>query len=232
MNTSDPIQPPFEEFCDQNRLKKEITQAETPSRFSQPGTEGRLVPTLREAARTHDEKEILIRAAVMLYAARHRGKVPSLPNADEALATALADLATTGRSAWNSFRVQAPNEETLVPAVTQRLAQLHAGTSAADIASAVSSTLDRAYSVALALRGPQPSGRSALGWIAVSGEDDPPHRPVNVGSPPYPQYEIPVTVSGVTLQARFIVASPQSPQPHNISAPPPVHASVRAPPTE
>ncbi len=229
MNTSDPIQPPFNEFCDENRLQKEIGQAEAPQRFAQPGAEGRLVPTLREAARTHDAREILIRSAVMLYAARHRGKVPALPTADEALANALADLAVTGRAAWNSFRVQAPNEKTLVPEVTQRLAQLHSSASSADVASAVSAALDRAYSVALALRGPYPqtSERSALGWIAVSGEDDPPHRPVNVGSPPYPQYEIPVTVGGVSLQTRFIVASPPSPQQPNTSAARPASEPLR-----
>jgi hypothetical protein len=36
--------------------------------------------------------------------------------------------------------------------------------------------------------------RDALGWIAVSGEDDLPHRPVNVPSSDWPQFEIDVEV--------------------------------------
>jgi pimeloyl-ACP methyl ester carboxylesterase len=43
--------------------------------------------------------------------------------------------------------------------------------------------LERAYEVAWALRGPpahRAQHRAALGWIAVSPEDDPPARPVNV----------------------------------------------------
>jgi pimeloyl-ACP methyl ester carboxylesterase len=46
--------------------------------------------------------------------------------------------------------------------------------------------LARAYQVAWALRGPDPAQRyqlrNTLGWIAVSGEDDAPDRPVNVPS--------------------------------------------------
>src|SRR5262249_53246880 len=171
-------------------------------------------------------KDILIRSATAFYAARHPGKVPSLSTADEALANALADLAVTGRSAWNSFRAQSPNEEMLVPAVSQRLAQLPATPTAADVASATSAALDRAYNVAAALRGPylETDLRASLGWIAVSGEDDPPHRPVNVGSPPYPQYEIPVTVGGITLQTRFFIASPTLSAGVTTISPPPAYA--------
>ncbi|HET8707471.1 MAG TPA: ricin-type beta-trefoil lectin domain protein [Pseudomonadales bacterium] len=36
--------------------------------------------------------------------------------------------------------------------------------------------------------------RKALGWIAVSGEDDSPHRPVNVPASDFPQYDLQVDV--------------------------------------
>lgn len=64
--------------------------------------------------------------------------------------------------------------------------------------------------------------RAALGWIAVSGEDDQPHRPVNAISSPSPQFEIDVNVptprnaSGITsatVHARFTVAQSRAPAP-------------------
>jgi pimeloyl-ACP methyl ester carboxylesterase len=80
--------------------------------------------------------------------------------------------------------------------------------------------LDRAYDVAWALRGPVVQRlklRAPLGWIAVSGEDDKPHRPVNVPAPPYEQHEIDVPVDvavpglalprRLTFRTRFFVAS-------------------------
>ncbi len=51
--------------------------------------------------------------------------------------------------------------------------------------------------------------RQALGWIAVSGEDDTPHHPVNVPPSKFPQYEIVIHIargSGYDIHTRFIVA--------------------------
>jgi pimeloyl-ACP methyl ester carboxylesterase len=85
-----------------------------------------------------------------------------------------------------------------------------------EVENAISPALDRAYAVAWALRGPAPQRnalREPLGWIAVSGEDDTPHRPVNVPSPTYEQYDISVTVMPrtmtvpVTVKTRFFIAS-------------------------
>jgi len=75
---------------------------------------------------------------------------------------------------------------------------------------AVSQAKDRANQVVWALRNPDRQAayqlRSKLGWIAVSGEDDPPDRPVNVPSgipifdangnqvSAYPQYDLPITM--------------------------------------
>ncbi len=78
--------------------------------------------------------------------------------------------------------------------------------------------MDRALDhclVAWALRGTvaqRAALRLQLRWIAVSGEDDKPHRPVNVPAPPYEQYEVVVrTPIGRRLElgvaTRYLVAS-------------------------
>jgi hypothetical protein len=78
--------------------------------------------------------------------------------------------------------------------------------------------LTRAYQVANFLRTGQAlpiknkrEWRNRLGWIAVSGEDDSPHRPVNVPSSSYPQFDVDVPVrnaSGniITVMSRYVVA--------------------------
>ena len=80
---------------------------------------------------------------------------------------------------------------------------------------AIKKTLERAYKVAWALRGPvshRRAERDALGWIAVTAEDDPPHRPVNVGSALFTQYDLTVqvgTTPATPVTTRFLVASRQ-----------------------
>ena len=70
-------------------------------------------------------------------------------------------------------------------------------------ASALTTAIDRAYNVANALREPHDSAtRKALGWIAVSGEDDQPYRPVNVPSTNFPQFEITVNVRDASGQRK------------------------------
>jgi hypothetical protein len=82
---------------------------------------------------------------------------------------------------------------------------------------AVATVLDRAYSVAWFLRGQ--SARGNLGWIAISAEDDPPHRPVNVSASAFPQHDqwvqTPGALGPLLVQTRFIVATAVQP-----SAPP------------
>ena len=67
--------------------------------------------------------------------------------------------------------------------------------------------------MAWALRGPlaqRAALRAPLGWIAVSAEDDTPHRPVNMPAPPFEQYEVQVRVphagGEVALWTRFFIA--------------------------
>ncbi|MFK7991743.1 MAG: hypothetical protein AB8I08_37345, partial [Sandaracinaceae bacterium] len=113
-------------------------------------------------------------------------------------ARALADLAVTGESAYGWFEAEAPDAASL---------EGHPDD--------VSAALERAYAVAWALRGPSShrrSARPALGWIAVSGEDDPPARPVNIAAGNHPQLDVLVDVplgNGEVrpVRTRLLVAS-------------------------
>jgi pimeloyl-ACP methyl ester carboxylesterase len=63
--------------------------------------------------------------------------------------------------------------------------------------------------VANALRGLHNSPeRKALGWIAVSAEDDQPYRPVNVPSSKFPQFNVKIDVPkfNITVNTRYMIA--------------------------
>jgi hypothetical protein len=132
---------------------------------------GRLAPWLRDAARTRSPQEILRRAVIAAFR----------PTTGDAVAesNALADLAVSGRAAFTAFSASPPLDETLFTTVRSDLP----GIAPTRIRETVQRVLNRAYTVAWALRG-SPSQRRALrpslGWIAVSSEDDPPHAPTNV----------------------------------------------------
>jgi hypothetical protein len=173
---------------------------------------GRLIPRLREAAQTRDPREILGRAAFEYYVLRHPELWPVYPGSSVPLAQALADLAVTGQAAYGAFRQLAPREQDLDSALQRRLRATfptHRRVPS-DVSGAIEQALHRAYQVAWALRGPTPyrhAHRDRLGWIAVDGEDDPPHRPVNVPSAPYPQYNTTVKVKGIDVVTRYVVGS-------------------------
>ena len=175
--------------------------------------------------------ELLKRSAVSFYlaAAGQAGAQNTQP-----AATALADLAVTGSAAFASFRQSQPKESDLLPFVSSRLntwamAQPGVVVDSNQVLSCVRQALDRAYKVAWALRDPDPvrreQTRASLGWVAVSGEDDAPHRPVNVPSAVFPQFTLSVTVPCfqpptatastsiriVTVQTRYSVASSSMP---------------------
>ena len=215
----------------------------------------RLIATLRDAAKTRNPYEILAQSAAAFFRAQNP-TAGSVPQEDEELGNALADLAVTGRRTYcllatppltplHELQVQgaershidlgtSPYTATeLVAKVGGLLAPL-VSASPTQSDSAVNAALDRAFTTAWALRGPvaeRTATRPALGWIAVSGEDDMPHRPTNVPAPPFEQYEIPVTVPAtgshpeLTLQTRFLIASPAAPAsartPHTLRELPP-----------
>jgi hypothetical protein len=121
----------------------------------------------------------------------------------------MADLAVTGRVAFERFAASPPTLASLKSRC--------AGVPDADLAKA----LDRAYAVANAIRikraGEQPSAaRKALGWAAVSGEDDKPLRPVNVPTAPFPQFNVKVDTKGIAgpyneVNTRYFIAHARPP---------------------
>jgi pimeloyl-ACP methyl ester carboxylesterase len=243
---------PSGDSCPDTELPADFINA--PARFVDSANEMRLVPTLRAAAQRRNPYEILARSAAAFLSARNPTG-GSVPQEDEELGNAFADLAVTGRRAYCllatppltlldelqvsgagshvDLRTAPYTARQLVAKVGQLLAPLVTA-SPAQSESAINAALDRAFSTAWALRGSladRTATRAALGWVAVSGEDDMPHRPVNVPAPPYEQYEIPVTVPAtgshpeLTLQTRFLIASPAvaaaAPTPHTLRELPP-----------
>lgn len=181
---------------------------------------GRLIPSLRAAAQTRDAEEILVRAALDYYVLERPELLP-IHRASPLVAQALADLAVTGQAAYSSFRQLAPRESSLVGPLQLRLQSVfpsHVQLPGARRV-AVQRALNRSYAVAWALRGPTPyriAHREHLGWIAVEGEDDPPHRPVNLPSAPFPQVNMTVRVDGIDVMTRYMVASRQLADDHPV----------------
>lgn len=171
----------------------------------------RLIPALRQAAQTMDPVQILGRAAEAFFFAANSTESMLDKRAATMRGNAYADLAVSGRMAYDAFKAGVDPAQIL--ATTRDFLDMQESPPAhtdAQISAAVEQALDRAYDVAWALRGPpsqQADLRRRLGWIAVSGEDDKPHRPVNLPPPPYEQYEVGVTTNGTTLVTRFFIAS-------------------------
>lgn len=132
---------------------------------------------------------------------------------------AFADLAVTGRRAYASFKRQALSEAQLVECMRKNRSLLKANEET--LQRAATTALDRAYRVAGMLRaGGWPTAcpeRAGLGFIAVSGEDDQPHRPVNVPSAEFPQYDLEFSVprsNGQTplgVHTRYMIAHTVTP---------------------
>lgn len=132
---------------------------------------GRLTPQLREVAAARDPRNALSKAVLV--------KLGRIPAADrDAISEAMADLSVTG---WHSFRAFRQNPIKLDELVAMTLPD--SGTDEAAVRAAAEPLLGRAYDVAWMLVG-DPNIRAFRKvnpmWIAVSGEDDPAHAPVNV----------------------------------------------------
>jgi len=181
------------------------------------GSEWRLIKGLRDAASSGSSLTILTEAVVAQVQ-------EALSPAPTGLGMALADLAVTGRRAFGDFLWTVPQEGGPIEAAA--MAKLSAlgtsGVTAALISEATSEVLDRAYQVAWFLRAQ--TDRGGLGWIAVSGEDDLPHRPVNVPRTPFPQHDLYFSVPGnlgeVPVQTRFAIATAADPPPPAALPPP------------
>lgn len=191
------VHPPIEECAHAARREREPLGA-----LIEPRSERRLVPPLREAARTRDATEILVRATLLAAA----GGPASRP-----LARAMADLAATGGDASRSLAAQRPSGADLAALASARLT----GRSSDDpeLTAHAWRALERAQKVARYLEH-DASGRAAIEastpelreWIGVSGEDDPPERPVNVAFSDHAQRTCVVRVRDHLLRVRYTLA--------------------------
>src|SRR5215472_401790 len=199
MNKPDPVDPSPNESCPR---KKYDLNGTPPGYFAVPDAlvdknrttagEGRLSATLRNP----------LKAAFQLAAGRQAlslliQSVNQFLANNTDLGNAFADLAVSGRMMYDDFSANPPTDAQLKQAV---------GGNATGLDKAVKSALDRAYGVAAALRNDlqtRLNWRDQFQYIAVSGEDDPPHRPVNClldipdtpgmpGNANFAQFEIPV----------------------------------------
>jgi pimeloyl-ACP methyl ester carboxylesterase len=189
------------------------SQLNIPAAHNIGRNEGRLRPELRSAAAAAKPRESL-RLAAYQFA-----------GGDTEMGNAFADLSVTGSRSFAAFLQDPPQESFCQSVAAQHPSQL----TEANVLAGCRTALDRAYRVANFLRtgqrGDTPEAktakmneRNALDWIAVSGEDDSPHRPVNVPSSDYPQYDMDVVVEApmaagsnksVTVHARYVVAQSQ-----------------------
>lgn len=138
---------------------------------------------------------------------------PSPIPASHDLATAVAQLAVTGRKAFDAFARWTPQRSDLIAAFNNAFPS--ALFTPGLVQDATEKILDAAYTALRAIRSNDPAWRqvrTTMRWLAVSGFDDTPHRPVNVPTAPYPQYDLNFSVplqSGGTLPVttRFMIAS-------------------------
>lgn len=195
------------------------TTMNVPAAHNLGQNEGRLQPALRAAAKAADP------LASLKLAAYKFGQGNAL------WGNAFADLSVTGHKAFEAFSRILPQDDYCQWLVGQAPPPSFAQMAADTLIAGCRSALERAYRVAnflrtgqrgdtLALKLAKVAERNALGWIAVSGEDDSPHRPVDVPSSDFPQYDLLVNVGApfsplpqkqVAVHTRYTIA--QSPQP-------------------
>ena len=186
--------------------------------------DGRLSDFLRAVARATDPKAVLANAVSLWLGGGTTGLLwegipvdaaPANPP-DHDRATAVAQLAVTGRGMFTEFAAWTPDDAALKTEYTNRVfpGPPAGPPAAATVDDAVMHVLDAAYTALWAIRSNDPAWRykgSTMGWIAVSGFDDTPHRPVNVPTAPYPQYDLDVDIQGkastFTVTTRYLVAS-------------------------
>jgi hypothetical protein len=189
--------------------------------------DGRLSDFLRAVAGTADPRLILANA-VSLWLGGGSTQIPWGPpdstitsppqeGGNHDLATAVAQLAVTGRKVFKAFEAWTPQDagqEGLVEEYNNRFPD--SGFDQGQIQDAAARVLDRAYTALWAIRSNEPAWRNQRvamkkPWIAVSGFDDTPHRPVNVPTSPYPQYDVtfdvPAPTGSLEVMTRYMIAS-------------------------
>jgi len=186
---------------------------------------GRLVGYLRDTIR--DE-----RGSLQPISARLATAAAHYTAGEDALGDALTDLCVVGRESlaqlgarriedaihlhWPQIMADA-SRASVLPGL--RVHRARAGCSPLPTASLVSlgRVEARAKHVLKHLNGTPLERRSLdLGWIAVSGEDDLPHRPVNVGVTRFRQANLALNVWGLDLDVRYAVAGQLSSTSKNV----------------
>ncbi len=221
------VNPPVTPWEEKDRKEPVFPVYGAPQEFIDVANEYRLIWELRGRAAFRDPTLILAHSAAEFFTAL-RATTPDERQKAIDLGTAIADLAVTGRQSYDTFK-RGINMLKLEGTTRLRLdaRSLAVRPSDAEIGSVINQALDRAYNVAWALRGSvaqQTELRPGLWWIAVSAEDDMPHRPVNLPSPAYEQYEVqvktPVASGEIALWTRFFVACaddvPRAATPFNV----------------
>jgi pimeloyl-ACP methyl ester carboxylesterase len=169
-------------------------------------------------ATTKDPRKILADATLLALGLKlpdypepcGRGGCPPLGwvPPDPRFALNFAQLAVTGRTAFNAFRAWNPKDADLISQVRQANPNLSLDEVALEQAAA--RVLDAAYTALWAIRANDRDWRAfrpKLGYIGVSGEDDLPHRPVNVPTATFPQYDLDINLYGHPITVRYMVAS-------------------------
>src|SRR5260370_6397890 len=176
-------------------------------------SDGRVSPVLRLHAQMRDAHMLLgdaVKAYLGIPSSIQVGPLTRVQvPADPKLAPVFAQLAVTGRKAFESFAQWHPQETDLAQYVKNTNAGQNFEPQA--LHNAAANVLDVAYRTLWAVRANDANWRDyrrSIGWIAVSGEDDLPHRPVNTFTAPYPQYDAAIgAVGNQRIFTRFLVAS-------------------------
>lgn len=176
---------------------------------------GRLHDYLRESVR--DERGRLQPMAARLFSAASHHAV-----GEHELATALTDLCVVGRDSladlgasamdqvaaidWPSV-MRAAQGGTVLPHLTSRRTRNGSPRLPTPGLPDFARVEHRARTVAAHLdAGPMVRRALDAGWIAVSGEDDLPYRPVNVAVTAYRQSDMPLRVWGLDIGVRYAIA--------------------------
>jgi pimeloyl-ACP methyl ester carboxylesterase len=150
--------------------------------FDSAVTDNRLRQDLRDLVKEFRENPSMLLA----HAAAKYFRFLTMGSVEEIEAYTVADLAVTGRLAYEKF-LKAPPQEGLIMAFALNLLQneinpfLSHGQRLEFVQVSVRRVFDRAYKTIWILQGY--GKRDAYGWIGVSGEEDQPHHPVNVPVP-------------------------------------------------
>jgi pimeloyl-ACP methyl ester carboxylesterase len=178
---------------------------------------GRLFPYFRETIRGSELGGLEAIDQRLATAAAHYAA------GEEAFGSAIADLCVTGRESFRQLgprNVDDPVDWPRVEAAVRSAAVLPETKTRRMIEGRaplpppghdhVKRAIERAQKVHAYLRASEKERtllRPGLGWVAVSGEDDLPLRPVNVSVTNHPQRDVTLRVWGLEVPLRYVLAS-------------------------